>query len=174
MAKVSFNKLKCKLDEEIKVVDWNGISINVTQYLPVQKKLLLVQEVINSTLTELNYSNPLQIKIYNTLYILKYYTNISFTEKQSERPYELYDTLISSGFIDIIYSTIPQKELEEVSITLEQTIKAFYDYRTSVLGILDSLKLDYSDLNSQLQTVMSQVQDPEALATLKSILPLLN
>ena len=47
MAKVSFTKLKCKIDDSVKQVELNDeISIEVKQYLPVQEKLALIGRVI--------------------------------------------------------------------------------------------------------------------------------
>jgi hypothetical protein len=49
MAKINFSKLKCKINDSIKQIEFAGEVIEVKQYLPVQEKLKLVSEVIMSS-----------------------------------------------------------------------------------------------------------------------------
>ena len=82
MAKVSFTKLGLSKNQEVKEVKFNEQIIEVKQYLPVNDKLMLISDVINMSMGENNFANPVQVSVFTTIGILEYYTNINFTEKQ--------------------------------------------------------------------------------------------
>ena len=42
------------------------------------------------------------------------YTNISFTEKQREDEFKIYDNLKSNGFFDLFFKTMEQNEYDEL------------------------------------------------------------
>jgi hypothetical protein len=91
MAKVSFSKLGLKVNNEVVNIHFNDQVIEVKQYISVNDKLKLISEIINNTIDEHSFCNPVKVKVYLALSILDYYTNINFTEKQKEDPVKLYD-----------------------------------------------------------------------------------
>ena len=99
MAKVSLTKLGLKVNQEIKTIEFNEQTIEVKQYLPINDKLELISNVINSAHDENNFANPVKVSVFTTLEIMYAYTNINFTDKQKEDPTKLYDMLISSGLV---------------------------------------------------------------------------
>ena len=147
MAKVSLTKLGLKKNEEVGILHINKQDIEVKQYLPINEKLELISSVINSAADENNFSNPVKENVFLTLEILYHYTNINFTDKQKEDPVKLYDLVVSSGLVNKITDLIPEEELDEVINGVAQSVKAVYTYRNSVLGILESISQDYSNLN---------------------------
>ena len=173
MANISFTKLGCKLNTESKVINFNGEDIEIVQYLPIQDKLMIMQNVIIQSMTEYNYANPVQAEVFTYLNILQKYTNIKFTEKQLADPPKLYDLVKSSGLLELVCNTIPKDEIEEVFSGVEKSITSFYAYRNSALGILEVLKTDYSNLNLNLESIMEQIQDPQAFSVLQSLQPFL-
>jgi hypothetical protein len=50
------------------------------------------------------------------------------------------------------------------------TIKNIYDYRNSVLGILDAVKNDYSNLNLDASDIQAKLADPENMELLRDVL----
>lgn len=174
MANVSFNKLGCKINSEIKTIVFNDEAIEVTQYLPIQEKLRIMQNVIIQSMTEYNYANPVQVEVFTYLNILQQYTNIKFTEKQLADAAKLYDLVRSSGLLEAVCAAIPVDEIEEVKNGIEKSISSFYAYRNSVVGVLEMLKSDYADLNLDLNSVMDKIKDPEALQVLQELVPYLN
>ena len=110
MAKISLTKLGLKVNQDIKTIEFNGQTIEVKQYLPVNEKLALIGNVINFAHDENNFSNPVKISIYTTLEIMYNYTNINFTDKQKEDPAKLYDMLISSGLVAEVINAISEAE----------------------------------------------------------------
>ena len=154
MAKISLTKLGLKKNQDIKTIIWNDQNIEIKLYLPIQQKLQMMSEIINlSHDTENNYANPVKIKIYTSLKIIENYTNISLTEKQQEDPCKLYDLFTSTGLLMEIKNTIPTEELEEIDEGICQAIKSFYDYRNSVVGIIDTLSTNYDETTLDLKEI---------------------
>ena len=170
MAKVSFTKLGLKKNEEVGILHINEQDIEVKQYLPINEKLELISSVINSAADENNFSNPVKENLFLTLEILYYYTNINFTDKQKEDPVKLYDLVVSSGLVNKVTDLIPEEELDEVINGVAQSVKAIYTYRNSVLGILESISKDYSNLDLDATEIQQKLADPNNMALLKQVL----
>lgn len=171
MAKVSFNKLGLKINSQVETVDFNGETIEVKQYLPIQQKLKMIGDILNAAHeTENNYSNPVKVEVLIALEIIFNYTNINFTDKQKEDSPKLYDLLYSSGLVNQIIQKIPSSEVAFVASGVRETSKAIYDYRHSLLGILDATREDYSNLNYDAAEIQKKLADPENMAFLKDVL----
>ena len=170
MAKVSLIKLGLKVNQDVKNIEFNEQIIEVKQYLPINEKLELISSVINSAADENNFSNPVKENVFLTLEILYHYTNINFTDKQKEDPVKLYDLVVSSGLVNKVTDLIPEEELDEVINGVAQSVKAIYTYRNSVLGILESISQDYSNLNLDATEIQQKLADPDNMALLKQVL----
>ena len=170
MAKVSLTKLGLKVSQDVKNIEFNEQTIEVKQYLPVNDKLELISNVINSAHDENNFSNPVKVSVFTTLEIMYAYTNINFTEKQKEDPTKLYDMLISSGLVCEVINAIPEAEYHEIICGVEDSINAIYTYRNSVMGILDTISMDYSNLDFDATEIQKKIGDPENMALLKQVL----
>ena len=170
MAKVSFTKLGLSKNQEVKEVKFNEQTIEVKQYLPVNDKLMLISDVINSSISENNFANPVQVSVFTTIGILEYYTNINFTEKQKEDPAKLYDLVISNDFPGKIMEVIPEEEYEQLIDGIEESIEAYYKYRNSVMGILDAVSNDYSNLNLDASKIQKELGDPANMTLLREVL----
>ena len=140
------------------------------QYLPVNDKLELISNVINSAHDENNFSNPVKVSVFTTLEIMYAYTNINFTDKQKEDPTKLYDMLISSGLVCEVINAIPEAEYHEIVCGIEDSINAIYTYRNSVMGILDTIGQDYSNLSFDATEIQKKIGDPENMELLKQVL----
>ena len=170
MAKVSFTKLGLAKNQEVKIVNWNEQDIEVKQYLPVNEKLTLISNVLNNAHDENNFSNPVKVNLFTALEIMYAYTNINFTDKQKEDPVKLYDLLSGSKLYDKIVENIPVEEYLEVMNGIDETIDAVYTYRNSVMGILDTVSSDYSNLNLDASEIQKKLADPENMELLRSVL----
>lgn len=171
MAKIAFSKLALKKQEEIKTINIGNNVIEVKQYLPANDKLALISRVVNlSHDSDNNFPNPVKVKIIRTLEIIYAYTNLSFTDKQKEDIGKLYDLLDSNGVVTAIISQIPGDEYDCVISGINDTIDAVYKYQNSVLGILDTIGQDYSNLELDAQKLQEKMNNPENLALLKDVL----
>ena len=170
MAKVSFTKLGLKQNQETTKIIFNEQEIEVKQYLSINDKLALISNVINKSADNNNFANPVKISLFTTLEILYYYTNINFTDKQKEDPVKLYDLVISSGLIEKIIMAIPEAEYSEVLQGVKDSTNAIYTYRNSVLGILETVSADYSNLDLDASEIQKKLADPENMAFLKGVM----
>ena len=170
MAKVTYLKLKLENNIEPEILNWKGLEIEVKQYLPVAQKLELISNVINLSADDNNFANPLKIDIYLNLQLIKYYTNITFTEKQLENPAKLFDSFIVSGFAEVLKRAIPESELNYLSNGVKESVDAVYKYRNSFLGMMDIMKNDYSNLNFDASEIQQKIADPNNISLLKEVL----
>lgn len=170
MAKVAFTKLGLKKAEDIKTVEINGQTIEVKQYLPVNEKLALISNVINSAASEdATFKNPVKTEVFGALEIIYNYTNITFTDKQKEDPSKLYDLLEAGGVFSAVAAVIPSAEYQFVIDGIEASMDAFYAYQNSVMGILDRVSADYSNLNLDATQLQEKIADPDNLKLLKDV-----
>ena len=171
MAKVPFTKLKCKINIDEVPVQIGEETISVKQYLPIQEKLELIGNVVMAAHEQdENYSNPVKAGVYRDLEVIFAYTNISFTDKQKEDLPKLYDMLYSSGIIGEVLKNIPEDEYMEIVFGVRDSIEAIYKYQNSVLGILDTIKTDYSNMKLDIDSLKKDIADPETLEFLKELL----
>lgn len=170
MAKVSFTKLGLSKNQDVKNVQWGDYVIEVKQYLPINEKLILISNVLNNSHDDNNFANPVKVNVYMALEIIYAYTNINFTEKQKEDVTKLYDLIDGSGLLATITEAIPAAEYKTLMEGIYSTINAFYNYRNSIMGILDTLKTDYNALNFDATEIQQKLADPENMALLKDVL----
>lgn len=172
MAKIAFSKLGIKLNTGVKVLPWNDQEIEVHQYLPMEEKADLVARVINNSLDDNGYYNPLKVKVFLTLETVYVYTNLTFTAKMKEEGLKLYDLLLGSGLFAKIVELIPEEEWNDLQKTVWDTIANVYEYKNSAMGILEAISEDYSALNLDANAITETLLNPESLATLKELAPL--
>ena len=170
MAKVPFTKLGLKKVEDTKNITICGQMVEVKQYLPISDKINIITNVIEKSADDNNFANPVKVEVFANLEIMYAYTNISFTDKQKEDPTKLYDLLEENGIIAEVIAAIPENEYALLLGWIDETIEAFYKYRNSVLGILDTISADYSNLSLDATNLQKQIADPENLKLLKSIM----
>lgn len=170
MAKIGFTKLSLKRKNEVKTITINNNQIEIKQYLPVNEKLDLIARVINGAHDQNNFPNPIKIEVIGTLEMIMAYTNISFTEKQKEDIPKLYDLLEENGVIKDIISQIPEDEYNFIIDGINKTVDAVYTYNNSVLGILESISQDYSNLDFDIQKLQNDIANPENLKLVKEVL----
>lgn len=170
MSRVPFTKLGLKKIEDTKTITVCDQGIEVKQYLPINDKINIITNVIQNSADDNNFANPVKVEVFANLEIIYAYTNISFTEKQKEDPTKLYDLLEENGVIAAIIEAIPQSEYTLLLGWIEETIDAFYTYRNSVVGILEQISTDYSNLEFDAASIQKKLADPENLELLKGVM----
>lgn len=138
MAKVTYSSLKLKTNTEVKTIDFNGSNIEVLQYLPVEDKYSLVNITLQKA-KEGSIYNPVKKDLYFYLNLVYLYTNINFTEKQREDEFKLYDTLVSTGLLNMILEEIPESEFEVLYSYMEDLESDILNYKNSVSGIVSEI-----------------------------------
>lgn len=170
MAKISFTKLGLTKNTEVASFDWNGQTVEVKQYLPIQEKMDLIAAVLNQCQDENNFINEAKMALFMDLEVVYRYTNINFTEKQKEDPAKLYDLLAGSGLFDDIFTVLPQREYKSIVMWLGKTAEHIYNYRNSIYGILDAMSTDYKGLELDAEALREKLADPSELDLLKNVL----
>lgn len=175
MAKVPFSKLQAKVDGEVTKNFYRNLAgeevyYEVKHYLPIEEKLELVSRIINNSVDDNGFYNPMRVKLYMVLEVVFAYTNLSFTEKMKEDPFKLYDILVSTGIFTDIVDVIREKDWSEIQENVWSTIKNIYDYQNSAMGILDTLKSDYNLLDLDATEIQQKLGDPENMELLRDIL----
>lgn len=173
MAKIPFGKLNLKRNDSVSIIKWgdeeNPIEIEVKNYLPLEERLEMIAEIVNDSVDENGYYNPSKIYIYTILHTIIHYTNISFTDKQKEDPAKLYDLLASSGLSGKIISEI-QYEYKQTANWIVEIIRSIYEYNNSAVGILNTIKQDYTDAGGEVEDIMKQLGSEENVGFLRELL----
>ena len=175
MAKVPFSKLQASVDGGATDVFYcnkvgDEVYYEVKHYLPFKEKLELVSRIINNSVDDNGFYNPMRVKLYMVLEVVYAYTNLSFTDKMKEDPFKLYDILVSTGIFTDIINVIREKDWSEIQENTWSTIKNIYDYKNSIMGILDTVSTDYSTLDLDATEIQKKIGDPKNLELLKEIM----
>ena len=170
MSRVPFTKLGLKKKEEIKNITINDQVIEVKQYLPISDKINIITNVIENSADDNNFANPVKVEVFANLEIMYAYTNISFTDKQKEDPTKLYDLLEENGIIAEVIAAIPENEYALLLGWIDETIEAFYTYRNSIMGIMEQISADYSNLSLDATEIQQKLADPQNLELLKNVI----
>lgn len=150
---------------EDKVLDINGKSIILKQYLPMNDKVSLIEEVIEKA-GEVNFANPLKLDVFFNLALIENYTNIGI---DADKPLETYDLLEQNGIFTLVIQNLPTSEYNGLITFLDQTIKGFYDYKNSALGIMETISTDYSNLKLDSEEIRQNLGDKNNLSLLKDV-----
>lgn len=170
MAKIGLTKLGLTSNNEVKTINFNNQEIEVKQYLPIEEKLQLVENVLNASSVDMYFYNQGKIEIYFDIELIKNYTNITFTEKQEAEILRWYDKFVGSGLLEEIKNTIPEKEINFLKEVNEKQIQSVYHYRDSALGIMDAVKNDYSDMELDIDKLTSALKDNEDIGLVKEVM----
>lgn len=173
MAKISYNKLGITKDElnKVQTVEYNDQTIEVKQYLPIAEKSELITRVLNNSVDEnTGYYNLLKLDMNLGLEIVYVYSNISFTEKQKEDPMKLYDMLNASKVLNLIIGLVPDGEFYYLNKTTHEMANNIVTYRNSVMGIMEAISADYSNLDLDATDIQKKLNDPDNMTLLKDVL----
>lgn len=170
MAKLAYSKLNLKPDAATVSMPWGDYEVEVRKYLPLEDKVEMISRIVNQSVDDNGFYNPLRVNLYLTLEVVYAYTNLSFTEKQKENPFKLYDALVSSGFVTNLMAMMNETELDEVRNFTYEVIENIYQFKNSALGILETISTDYSNLDLNASEIQQKLADPENLELLKGVL----
>lgn len=175
MAKVPFSKLQASVngcDTQISYANKAGeeIKYDVKHYLPIKEKLELVSRIINQSVDDNGFYNPMRVKLYMALEVVYAYTNLSFTDKMKEDPFKLYDILVSTGIFTNIVNVIRENDWTEIQENVWSTIKNIYDYKNSAMGILENISADYKGLSLEAADIQKKLNEGNGVEFLKEVM----
>ena len=171
MAKISLtklNKIKSLDPIDIKIGEE---TISVVQYLPLEKKLTVMQNIIEQAgNNEEGFYNIVKLSVFYTIEMLRVYTNISFTEKQLEDPQKLYDIIVLNNIWETVKDSIPEKERDYIWDNTCALAREITEYNHSALGILKLMSDDYENLNFDVQEITEKLSDRTNLDLVRNLL----
>ena len=170
MAKVSFTKLGLKMDQEIKTIKFNEQEIEIKQYIPIETKLQFIENVLNQSAVDMYFYNQGKIEIFFAMEVIYNYTNINFTDKQKDDILGLFDKFVSTGLYKEILNNIPTSEIEFLKEVIQDQIKEIYRYRDSALGIMETMKTDYNNLDLDIDKLTQELTENENLGLVKEVI----
>ena len=170
MAKIPYSKLNLKPDIDVIAFKFKDFEIEIKTYLSIGEKLDIITNILNNSVDDKGYYNVGQLKMYTELEIIYNYTNISFTEKQKENVVKLYDSLVSSGLVAAVLNNMNAEEYTFIYNTTKAQIENIYKYRNSVVGVLDTISTDYSNLNLNIDDLQKKLANGENIELLKEIM----
>lgn len=170
MAKIPFSKLGLKMNNEVTMVAHGDQEIEVRQYLPMTEKLDVISDIVNQSVDNNGFYNPVKVKIFMAIEVVSAYTNLSFTAKQKEDPLKLYDLLISTGLFNKVVQAISSEDWKEIQDSTWSTISNIYQYRNSVLGILESISTDYSNLSLEASDIQQRLTEGKGIEFLQEVI----
>ena len=174
MAKVPFSKLQAKVNNKVSQLFYYNsareeVYYEVKNYLPFEEKLELVSRIINNSIDDNGFYNPMRVKFNMVLETVYAYTNLSFTEKMKEDSFKLYDILMSTGIFEQIVEVI-RDDWIEIKQDVWDTVNSIYNYKNSVMGILDTISTDYSNLNLDATEIQKKLSDPNNMQLLRDVI----
>lgn len=172
MAKLAFTKISKVKSLPTQSYSFGEETIEVEQYLPLNDKITLIENVIELAGDEVGFFNIVKLEAYYRIYMIKNYTNITFTEKQMEDITKLYDLIELNGIWEAVESMIPEKERTYIWNNILELAQRITDYNNSVLGVLKTVASDSKNNATDITGILEQFADSEYLETIKKIAPL--
>ena len=153
--KVSYANMKLKMNTDVNTFDFGGQKIEVLKYLPAQDKYDLLMITLQKSLENGIY-NDFKLNFYFELNLVYMYTNISFTEKQREDEFKIYNNLKSNGFFELFYQALDENEYNELFTQLNIIRKEKTKENRSITSIINKF---INDLPSNAEAAAKIVEN---------------
>ena len=154
--KVTYGSLKLKLELKCKDITFHNRNIEVLQYLPAEKKLHLIEDTLSEAVDSYGFISPMKEELAFYVNVIKYYTNISFTEKQSKDFVNIYDNIKESKLLLEVLKAIPEEEFNDL-LNMEVAMKTFFEKsNTSIAAVIHNLSQMQAPNLDQIKELMNQ------------------
>lgn len=170
MAKVSLKAVTPIKKVDPRMITIGEQEVEVIQYLPVNDKLALVERVLNLTIDDTGFLNPVRLEVYAILEIVKTYTNISITDKMMDDAPKTYDVLMINGVLDSVIAAIPEDEYDAIFDAIEDCAEHTVKYLTSFVGMMKTVTNDYDATKLNVEEIMKTLDQPDKIGLVKDIL----
>lgn len=170
MAKVSLKAVTPIKKVDPQIIKIGEQEVEVIQYLPVNDKLALVERVLNLTIDDTGFLNPVRLEVYAILEIVKTYTNISITDKMMENAPNTYDLLMINEVLDRVIAAIPEDEYDAIFDAIEDCAEHTVKYLNSFVGMMKTVTNDYDATKLNVEEIMKTLDQPDKVGLVKDIL----
>jgi len=138
---VSYANLKLKVNSEVRTFEYDGQEIEVRQYLGMSDKCDLIAVALQKA-EENGVYNPALLDMFFHLNIVYLYTNLSFTDKQKEDEFKIYDTLRSNGILDKVIENMNETEYNELFTYMDTLMNDILQYHNTAGAVLQTIIQD--------------------------------
>ena len=152
---ISYANMKLKVVNTTHDFNFNGNTIKVLDYLPIEDKYDLIMVTLQKSL-ENGYYNPLKLDMYFHLNLIYLYTDINFTDKQREDENKIYDNIKSNGLLDAFLQDFDEEEYNELFSILEDTKNEILNSKRSISSLIQSF---INDLPKQAEAVQNIIDN---------------
>jgi hypothetical protein len=133
-----FSDIDTKYKKEFKTFTWRGQEIKVSQYLPIDEKIALIDIALQKSMRN-GMVHPLQLEKYYQLGLVYMYSNIVFSEEDRADEAKIYDALYASGLLNEIIKNIPAKEIQILAEMLKKLCEENEAYKRSAVGFIETV-----------------------------------
>ena len=170
MAKLAYSKLGLKVDSGITIIHYGEQEIEVKSYLPIKEKMEMINRIVTATLNaDDKHFNIPQVLVNLGIEVIINYTNITFTEKQKEDLYKIYDSFTSSTLLSQIIG-VCERDYMGLQSWIFDILTKIYNYQNSAKGLLEYMNSDYNNLNFDIKELQENMSNTENLSLLKDVL----
>lgn len=168
MAKIAFNKLNISKEIKVNKINFNGIDIDVKQYLDLNSKHNIIDFALETSKNLPYVDRIVSDALFNYLLVLSY-TDIEITtKKEKEDPIKVYDLMEQSGLINAVISAIDEVEYNSLVESYENAIIKRDGYASSFRGVFESF-LNNLPTNIEALNVALENFDPEQLKVINEL-----
>ena len=140
------------------------------QYMPIQDKLAMIERILNFTIDDTGFLNPVRLEVFTVLEIISTYTNINITDKMMENAPKTYDSLMINGVIDAIIEAIPEDEYNAIFDAIEDCAEHTVNYLNSFVGMMKTVTENYNATKMDVDQIMNDLDDSNKIGLVKDIL----
>lgn len=130
----------------------------------------MIERILNYTVDNTGFLNPVRLEVYTILEIISTYTNINITDKMMENAPKTYDSFMINGIIDAIIEAIPEDEYNAVFDAIEDCAEHTVSYLNSFVGMMKTVTMDMKENEVKIEDLMQTMDDPDKIGLLKDIL----
>lgn len=170
MALINFKKITPIRKLEDKTVEINGQEVIIKQYLPINDKATLIENVLNNCISEEGLLNSIRKEIFFGIELIKSYTNISITDALAEKANSTYDSLVIDNILQQVKENIPKEEYSQLCDLLTESIDNILTYNTSAAGIVRQISNDYNASKINIDEMMQELGDSDKVGLVKEVL----
>ena len=173
MAKITYTKLGLSklIPKDKEEFEFNGQKIEVIKYLPIDEKVDLIQRIVDNALTtEEKFINPCKVNVYLYVEMVLAYSNITLSDTQKKDLNKVYDGFCGSGFMWVFRAHMSDKEWGYIENSVWEVLDNIIKYKSSAIGILDTVSQDYSNLDLDAIKIQQELNDPNNMGLLRNVL----
>ena len=164
---LKIKSIKCETPSTKTIINEGSPDIIVKQYLTIEQKMALIGNIVNNSVDDNNYYNPIRLDMYTVIGIVGLYTDIDLEDTTIA---QAYDILMESGLWEDILDTIPASEIEYIKINTRKILENIYAYKNSIYGVIEGFNNSADNIKLDSEEIQKNLSDPENLKLVKEIL----